>query len=46
MKKIENTFQFTLILNNIDEFIPGLEDSLYEAGCDDALINFKNFYLH
>lgn len=42
MKKNELTFQFTLILNNVDELTPGLEDSLYEAGCDDALINFRN----
>ncbi len=42
MKKHEQTFQFTLILNNVDEFTEGLEDSLYETGCDDALINFRN----
>lgn len=42
MKKNEHTFQFTLILNNVDTITPGLEDSLYEAGCDDALINFRN----
>jgi predicted DNA-binding transcriptional regulator AlpA len=42
MKEHEHTFQFTLILNNVDEFTEGLEDSLYEAGCDDALINFRN----
>lgn len=42
MKKNEHTYQFTLILNNVNEFTPGLEDKLYEAGCDDALINFRN----
>jgi predicted transcriptional regulator len=37
-----NTYQFTLVLKNIHENTVDLEDSLYEAGCDDALINFKN----
>lgn len=36
------TFQFTIVLKNIPENIDNLEDSLYEAGCDDALINFRN----
>lgn len=31
-----------LVLKNVDENTPKLEDSLYEAGCDDALINFRN----
>src|SRR6266550_1785945 len=35
-------FQFTLVLKNVDENTPDLEDSLYEAGCDDALINFRS----
>lgn len=35
-------YQFTLILKNVDEDTPNLEDILYEAGCDDALINFLN----
>jgi hypothetical protein len=39
---MSNIFQFTLILDGVDENTSGLEDSLYEAGCDDALINFKN----
>lgn len=34
-------YQFTLILKNVDEDTPNLEDSLYDAGCDDALINFR-----
>lgn len=34
-------FQFTLILKNVDENTPQLEDHLYEAGCDDALINYR-----
>lgn len=39
---MKKTYIFTLILRNLDENTPGLEDSLYEAGCDDALINFRN----
>lgn len=35
-------YQFTLVLKNVDESTPGLEDNLYEAGCDDTLINYKN----
>jgi DNA-binding transcriptional regulator YiaG len=41
MKSIK-TFQFTLVLKNIPENIDNLEDSLFEASCDDALINFRN----
>lgn len=36
------TYQFTLVLKNVNENTNELEDSLYEAGCDDALINYKN----
>lgn len=36
------TYQFTLVLKNIDETTSNIEDSLYETGCDDALINFRN----
>lgn len=39
---IKETYQFTLVLKNVDEKTPGLEDSLFQAGCDDALINFRN----
>lgn len=35
-------YQFTLVLANLDENAPKLEDSLFEAGCNDALINFRN----
>jgi len=41
MKKF-NLFQFTLVLDGVDENSPELEDKLYLANCDDALINFKN----
>lgn len=37
-----NTYQFTLILDGVDEKTLDLEDALFEAGCDDALINYKN----
>lgn len=41
MKKL-NVFNFTLVLKKVNENTPNIEDSLYEAGCDDALINFRN----
>lgn len=40
--KAKKTFEFTLILKNVDECTPNLEDNLFDAGCDDALINFRN----
>ncbi|MFI4937068.1 MAG: helix-turn-helix transcriptional regulator [Candidatus Berkiellales bacterium] len=48
MKETHNTYQFILVLKNVDDNTPNLEDSLYEAGCNDALINFRNgaVYLH
>ncbi len=39
---MSDSYQFTLILDGVDEKTPHLEDVLYEAGCDDALINYKN----
>lgn len=42
MKHKKNYYQFTLILSGVNENTPTLEDSLYEAGCDDALIHFRN----
>ena len=42
MKGSQKVYQFTLVLKNVDENTPNLEDSLYEVGCDDALINFRN----
>lgn len=41
-KKMSNIYQFTLILDGVDEKTPGLEDSLFESGCNDGLINYKN----
>lgn len=39
---MNKNFQFTLALKNVDENTLHLEDKLYEAGCGDALINFRN----
>jgi len=41
-KKMSNFYQFTLMLDGVDDKTPGLEDALFEAGCDDALINYKS----
>lgn len=41
MKPIKK-FRFTFILKNVKENTPNLEDSLFEANCEDALINFRN----
>ena len=40
--QMSDLYQFTLLLDGVDENTPNLEDSLFEAGCDDALINYKN----
>ena len=37
-----NIHQFTLLLDGVKADTPNLEDSLFEAGCDDALINTKS----
>lgn len=42
MKTSQKTHSFTLVLKNVDENTPGLEDRLYEAGCDDSLVNFRD----
>lgn len=43
MMNTENkVYEFILVLKNVDENTPDLEDSLYRSGCDDALINFRN----
>ena len=41
MKKLD-TYEFTLVLDGVDDQTVGLEDQLFEAGFDDALINFRN----
>src|SRR3990167_587472 len=35
-------YEFTLVLDGVDDQTDGLEDQLFEAQCDDALINFRN----
>jgi hypothetical protein len=42
MKEKQEIYQFTLILKDVDENTSNLEDSLFKAGCSDALINFRN----
>ncbi|MCA0403917.1 MAG: DNA-binding protein [Proteobacteria bacterium] len=39
---MNRTYRFTLVLDGVDDRTPNLEDALFEAGCDDALINYKN----
>lgn len=34
----QSTYHFTLVLENT----PDLEDKLYQANCDDSLVNFRN----
>lgn len=38
----KNIFNFTLVLSGVNDSTAGLEDALFEAGCDDALLNFRN----
>jgi hypothetical protein len=40
--KMNKVYQFTLVLDGVDEKTPCLEDILFEAGCGDALINYRN----
>ncbi len=42
MNETQKTYKFILVLKNVDDNTPNLEDSLFEVGCDDALINFRN----
>lgn len=41
MKNFTN-FEFVLVLRDVDENTPKLEDTLFDAGCDDAMISYKN----
>ncbi len=36
------SYEFSLILTGVDEETEGLEDAIFEAGCDDCLINFRD----
>lgn len=40
--KAQHLYEFTLVLDTVSDQTLGLEDQLFEAGCDDALINFRN----
>ncbi len=40
--KPTKTYQFILVLKNVHAHTNDLEDTLFEAGCDDALINFRS----
>jgi len=40
MKKL-NTFEFTLVLEGVNDETESLEDHLFDVKCDDALINFR-----
>jgi len=42
MNPDKHCYSFTLVLKNVTQHTPNLEDKLYEAGCDDALINFRD----
>jgi hypothetical protein len=35
-------FNFTLVLRGMNKITPQLEDSLYESGCDDAMVHSGN----
>ena len=37
-----NSYHFSLVLSRVSSATRGLEDALYEVGCDDALICFYN----
>ncbi|MDF1757330.1 MAG: hypothetical protein P1U74_03435 [Legionellaceae bacterium] len=39
---MNKVYQFTLVLDGVDDETPNLEDALFKSGCDDALINYKN----
>jgi hypothetical protein len=42
MNEKSQTHRFTLVHKEADEDTLELEDALFEAGCDDALINFRS----
>ena len=37
-KAVEKTYAFTLVYNGPSELTQELEDAIFEAGCDDALL--------
>jgi len=42
MKEKEATYNFVLVLSGVSEPDVRLEDALFEAGCDDATLAFRN----
>jgi len=42
MKTEEHTYNFVLVLSGVSEPDGRLEDALFEAGCDDAVLAFRN----
>lgn len=42
MDNKSHTHEFTLVLDRVNDKTEKLEDHLFEAGCDDALINFRS----
>ena len=42
MKNKLNIYEFTLVLGGVNDKTERLEDQLFEAGCHDALINFRS----
>lgn len=36
------TYKFTLLIAFNSSYMDEIEDSLFEAGCDDALVNYRN----
>ena len=41
MSKLK-TFNFSLVLNGVNKITTKLEDNVYNAGCDDAILHSKN----
>jgi len=41
MPQCETEFDFTLLLDGIEEITPDVEDALFTAGCDDATISLR-----
>jgi hypothetical protein len=42
MKRQWKTYNFALVLSGISEPESQIEDALYEAGCDDAILSFRS----
>jgi hypothetical protein len=42
MKKVPKSYNFVLVLSGLSESDDSIEDALFEAGCDDALLIFRD----